>query len=124
MDISLKDAKFSLARDSLIALRDGRGARITCLDGSLWVTHEGSIKDEVLAAGQSLRIRHDGLTIVTALMPSALIVSEGPSLAATLGGSWAARLAASLRQRLRRSSALPRENRSAHWSAGRVIRPA
>jgi hypothetical protein len=132
MDISLKDTKLSLARDSLIAFRDGRGARITCIEGSLWVTQECSIKDEVLGPGQTLRVRHDGLTIVTALMPSALILSEDPSLAARLGGTLPARIAAMLRERLARwlgapsvrVSASHRENRNAHWSGKRAVRAA
>ena len=132
MDISLKNTRLSLARDGLIAFRDGRGMRITCLEGSLWVTQECSIKDEVLGPGQTLRVRHDGLTVVTGLAPSALILSEDLSLVASLGGTLPGKLAALLRERLAgwfgapavRFAASHRENRDAHWSGKRLVRAA
>ncbi len=105
MDISLKNTRLSLPRDGLSAFRDGRGARIACLEGSLWVTQECSIKDEVLGPGQTLRVRHDGLTIVTALRPSALILSEDRPFAAKIGRALLEGLAAGLKRIGRRFAA-------------------
>jgi hypothetical protein len=100
MDISLKDTRLSLPRDGLIAVRDARGAHITCLDGGLWITQECRIKDEVLKPGQTLRVRHDGLTIVTALTPSVLILSEDRGFARAMRATLTRRLAAGLKRRL------------------------
>jgi hypothetical protein len=102
VDISLKDTRLSLARDGLIAFRSGPGASITCLEGSLWVTQESSIKDEVLGPGQTLWVRHEGLTIVTALAPSALVLSDDRPLAAAPASDSSLTLQTTLRQRLTR----------------------
>jgi hypothetical protein len=129
MDISLKDTRLTLARDGLIALRDAHGTRIACLEGSLWITQECSIKDEVLAAGKVLRLRHDGLTIVTALEPSALVLSDDPSSAAGIVSAGAGP-AATRRERLARwfaalapgAAKTIEENRNARWNSERFIR--
>jgi hypothetical protein len=77
MDAMLDNARLALPKEGLIALRDGGDTRITCLEGTLWVTQEGTIKDEVLEPGQSLVVRHPGLTLVTALVPAVVTLTSG-----------------------------------------------
>lgn len=130
MDISLKGTRFALARDGLIALRDARGARITCLEGALWVTQEGSIKDEVLAPGQTLRVRHDGTTLITALAPSVLLLSEERRFATSIRGTLRQRLAAMLQKPLANRFGVPAardsrpdwRNRDSRWGSDHFIR--
>lgn len=82
MDATLYNARLALPKEGLIALRDGRNTRITCLEGTLWVTQEGTIKDEVLEAGQSLVIQYPGLALVTALVPAVVsLAAESKSIA-------------------------------------------
>ncbi|HWQ40267.1 MAG TPA: DUF2917 domain-containing protein [Burkholderiales bacterium] len=76
MDIALIDTRLSLPREGLIALRQARGARILCLAGCLWITQEGNLKDEVLRPGESLTVQRDGLTLITALTPSSVRLSD------------------------------------------------
>ncbi len=74
MQISIPDSKLALAREGLLALRDARGARLTAHSGAFWVTQEGSGKDHVIDAGQSLTVCADGLTVVTALQAGEITV--------------------------------------------------
>ncbi|HZP92605.1 MAG TPA: DUF2917 domain-containing protein [Burkholderiales bacterium] len=87
MDIALHQTRMKLNRDGLIAFRDGRGARIVCHSGTLWVTQESQIKDRILEAGDSLIVCELGLTVITALGPSALTVTEAGA-AGSPPGRW------------------------------------
>ena len=79
----------------------------------------------MLGAGQTLRLAHGGLTIVTALSPSALVLSDDPSSAAA-----GTPPALTLRQRLTRglTALAPRAARitgdksDAYWNAARFVR--
>jgi len=46
---------------------DRRGDVITCLDGTLWVTQEGDLKDYVLETGRSFWVTRPGTVVVQAL---------------------------------------------------------
>jgi hypothetical protein len=76
MKLELGQSRLDLDRDQLIAVRDGKGVRVSCLSGALWITQEQSTSDVVLEMGQSFVINHPGLTLVMALRPSNLRVSE------------------------------------------------
>jgi Protein of unknown function (DUF2917) len=76
MRLLLGQSKLGLERDQSVAVRDGKGVHIACLSGALWITQEQSRADVVLEAGQSLVIDHTGLTLVMALSPSSLRISE------------------------------------------------
>jgi hypothetical protein len=76
MDMRLKNTKLALVKDGLLTFRGGQNARITCLSGSLWITQECQVKDVVLEPGNSLAMGHEGLTVITALTPSTLLVHE------------------------------------------------
>ena len=100
MKLALRQSSIGLERDQLIALRDAKGVRVSCLDGALWITQETIVADVVLEAGQSLIIDTPGLTLVMALRPSALRLRERVSRASPL---WQA-LAGWLRAGLQRPS--------------------
>ncbi len=76
MRLLLGQSKLGLEPDQLVAVRDGRGARVACLSGALWITQEQNTADVVLEAGQSVVIDHAGLTLVMALRPSTLRLTE------------------------------------------------
>jgi hypothetical protein len=76
MQLELGQSKVKLARDQVIAMRDGVGVRVTCLRGALWITEERSGSDVVLDAGQSHTVTHSGLTLVMALRDASLRVRE------------------------------------------------
>ena len=83
MKLELGQSRLGLDRDQLITVRDGRGVRVSCLRGALWITQEQSTSDVLLETGDSFVIDQPGLTLVMALRPSNLQVSE-PRCAADL----------------------------------------
>jgi hypothetical protein len=76
MRLKLGKSRLGMDRDQLIAVRDGKGVRVSCLSGALWITQEQSTSDVVLEVGQSFVIDHPGLTLIMALRLSNLQVSE------------------------------------------------
>jgi hypothetical protein len=76
MRLLLGQSKLGLETDQLVAVRDAKGVRVTCLSGALWVTQERSTADVILEAGQCTVIDSPGLTLVMALRPSTLRVTE------------------------------------------------
>jgi len=82
MNIEIKRSTVTLARDSLLAVRDGAGTRIVCRSGSLWITQEGDVRDAIIGPADVFTIRKSGLTIVTALQSSSLTLT-GPDAQGT-----------------------------------------
>ena len=41
-----------LQRDATLVVDDPRGLTVTCVQGCLWLTHDGDCKDIILEAGQ------------------------------------------------------------------------
>jgi Protein of unknown function (DUF2917) len=81
-------SRITLAHGSLMRVENGRGRELRVENGSVWITQSGSTEDVWLDAGQSWRIEHDGLTLVSAghRTPFALVVLDPPVIpAATLG---------------------------------------
>jgi DUF2917 family protein len=76
MQIEINRSTLSLAREGLVAIRDGQGTRIDCHAGNLWITQECDVKDVVIAAGESFTVRNRGLTLLTALSASELTIIE------------------------------------------------
>lgn len=76
MRLLLGQSKLGLEPDQLVAVRDGKGARVACLSGTLWITQEHRTADVILEAGQSTVIDSPGLTLVMSLGASTLRVTE------------------------------------------------
>jgi hypothetical protein len=76
MNIELANSTLTLARDGLVALRDAQGAHVACLTGALWITEDHEHGDIILEAGESVTLRRRGLTLVMALQPASLRLSE------------------------------------------------
>jgi hypothetical protein len=88
MNIALDASTLQLQRDGLIAVRDGRGARVTCVRGTLWITQDHHSHDSIIGSGESLTIDYPGLTLVTALEPTQLRLTE----AREGSGAWFSRI--------------------------------
>ena len=56
---------FDVAAGGLLRLPSRAGATLTCNAGLLWVTQEGQLRDDILAAGDSVAVR--GVTLVEAM---------------------------------------------------------
>ena len=59
-----------IARRDTVKIARAQGAVVECLDGCVWITLDGDLRDCVLEAGQSLCIDRDRRVLVHALKTS------------------------------------------------------
>jgi hypothetical protein len=70
MTANFDQARVELDRALFLRLVDAAGTHVVCLEGSLWITRDGSPKDVVLATGETYRVEDATRVIVTAFGPS------------------------------------------------------
>jgi hypothetical protein len=92
------ETSLRIARGSMARIPNGRGLRVSVQYGIVWITQYGNPEDVCLNAGESLRIDHDGLTLLSAYgrTPHSMVTLEPafePSLVERLAtgvrGLWA-----------------------------------
>jgi hypothetical protein len=64
-----------LRRGSLMRIAGGRDLTIHVWRGTVWITQEGDPEDHFVGPGSRFRVTNAGLTLVSALQPSALRLS-------------------------------------------------
>lgn len=80
MRLHLHNATLHFEPRQLLKLRGGRGARIVCHEGLLWLTQEGVARDDFLAAGDSRMLETAGTVLVEAMCTSrALLACAEPA---------------------------------------------
>jgi hypothetical protein len=62
----------AMARGGLLRIDEPEGLLVHVAEGELWLTQDGSARDDMLRAGQWFRIRHDGTAVVQAFRHSRL----------------------------------------------------
>ena len=67
MKIDLKNSVLELLPAQVLRLRAAAGVTVGCDFGTLWVTQEGSVRDDFLAAGESVLVASSGVTLVEAV---------------------------------------------------------
>jgi len=95
MNAVAKGASVLLDADTVLRIRDGRGTRLSCAGGIVWITQEGSANDTMLEAGGDLTLEFDGTTLAgshrgavvveihAGRVPPALVETATPA-----GNSW------------------------------------
>ena len=56
-----------IARDKILEIKQALGVTIECLDGSVWITLDGNMRDVILDAGQSFCVDRMQRTLIQAL---------------------------------------------------------
>lgn len=64
MRIDVSSGEIRLTENRPVSLRDGRGLRIECTAGVVWITLTGQVADIFLTPGQSHRLQGDGLALI------------------------------------------------------------
>ncbi len=72
--------RLSLAAEQSLRIESRNDVEIECLDGLLWVTQPGDVRDLFVAPGAPLRLSPSGLTLVTAMRSALLQVRELPAV--------------------------------------------
>jgi hypothetical protein len=84
-----------LQRGDILPLERATGVRLSCLEGTLWLTEENAPVDVVLAAGDAYDVEAKGRTLVQAMAASRVAVeAAGKRPQVAFGALSQARLAA------------------------------
>ena len=67
MRLELQAGAVQLGPDQTLKLRDGAGATVCAVQGTVWITEENQARDIVLAEGSCYRLRHPGLAVINSL---------------------------------------------------------
>lgn len=109
MDLSLGSAVTTLQPGHPLRLQGARGRRISCVQGTVWITQDGDLRDTLLAAGADFSFAGDGVAVVQALGDTAMITCEDGLTRATVDakrpGFWARLRSAWQMQNARRALA-------------------
>jgi Protein of unknown function (DUF2917) len=76
MKFDLDQSTIQLTEGNLISLPDAEGSTVAVLWGSVWLTQDGDSRDYELNAGESLTIRGDGQTVISAFENSAITILQ------------------------------------------------
>ena len=71
MRTNLDQARLELDQDMFLRMADAKGAIVVCLEGCLWITRDGSVKDIQLDPGQSYEVEDATPVVVSGFEPSA-----------------------------------------------------
>lgn len=72
----LRLAATPLRKGEILRLHDAHGSRIEVLDGSVWITIDGDVRDIVLDVDQGFSVDRHGDTLVSALRDSQVVVLQ------------------------------------------------
>jgi hypothetical protein len=79
MDIDISRAVIELDAQNILALRDGQGGSVLCLEGTVWITQENDPVDVVLEPGEALELTRKGRAVVQAMANSRIAVLGHPA---------------------------------------------
>ena len=71
----------TLAKGTLQSIADARGTSVQCLQGAMWLTQQGDMRDIVLEAGDQAMIERNGTSIVFALTDARFMLWDGRATA-------------------------------------------
>jgi len=76
MDLSQVTASVPVQSGQPLRVRNGYGRRIAVLEGNVWITQDGDLRDIVLQAGDDFRFDRPVAAIITSLDGDARILHE------------------------------------------------
>ena len=76
MNLDLNPLSLPLAKGRLLRIEPGRGQRVECLSGCLWITQDHDTRDIVLNPGEGFTLDRPVAALLSALTDSRLMVLE------------------------------------------------
>jgi hypothetical protein len=76
MNIKLSRVNLSLEKNQALPMRDAHRVKVTCQEGNLWITQDCDQRDIILEPGQSFTLNCSSPALVSAMMPSVLVLEE------------------------------------------------
>lgn len=74
MEINLSHSAVRLEDQQQISVIDGKGARIACRAGRVWITQDRDAADVLLAAGQFFTLDRNGIAVIQALSSAEIVL--------------------------------------------------
>lgn len=65
----------TIDKGATLVVERAAGASVCCLSGSLWITHDGDVKDVLIDAGDTYRSERSGRMLVHGLAASSALVA-------------------------------------------------
>lgn len=65
----------TIDKGATLVVERAAGASVSCVSGSLWITHDGDVKDVLIDAGETYRSERSGRMLVHGLAASSARVS-------------------------------------------------
>lgn len=65
----------TIDKGATLAIERGAGVDVCCVSGSLWITHDGDVKDVLIDAGGTYRSERAGRMLVHGLAASSALVA-------------------------------------------------
>lgn len=80
MEIDWTGYEFQLADGQALRIVRASGIEIRCVTGTLWVTEAGDYTDYFLLAGQTYRLRGNGLALVEGVGSASAALRSSPTV--------------------------------------------
>ena len=80
MEIDWTGYEFQLADGQALRIARACGIEIRCVTGTLWLTEAGDGTDHFLLAGQSYRLRGNGLALVEGIGRASASIGRSPTI--------------------------------------------
>ena len=77
MQLNIQAPMLALAEGQVLTLDDAAGLRILARSGTVWITEEGSPRDHIVRAGDTLIVARGGRTVVQAIAAAWVSLAEG-----------------------------------------------
>lgn len=74
MKIQLHATEFCLSKGQGLRIVDGRGHRIVCNSGCIWITQEGDVRDFLLQQNESLTLAKNATIYISPIRHATLAV--------------------------------------------------
>ena len=87
MDMRTERVRIELDGGQTLRLQDARGASVTVVAGTVWVTQEGDPGDVVLTTGERHVVERGGLSVLQALDASRVTIGPPDAAVAASKGS-------------------------------------
>ena len=81
--IHASDVRMQLHKGDHLTLNGARGARLTCVDGTAWITVDRDAQDVVMVPGDSFVVSSDSSVLVGPLFGAVTLDLQGTSRAST-----------------------------------------
>ncbi|MES2510592.1 MAG: DUF2917 domain-containing protein [Pseudomonadota bacterium] len=67
-----------IATDRILEIKQGAGMKLECLEGSVWVTLDGDLRDVILEPGQAFTVDRDQRILIQALDSARVRLVQSP----------------------------------------------